>query len=378
MENKLKIYIAGIGAITPVGKNAEMTFASVNAKINRYQDSGYFTEQKLPVKMALVPLDALPEINDSPAVKGYTRWDRHLLQLAHAALIDAVKNATIKKPVPLILACPQHYSKWPHQLPDNFVNNLIEQSGVPVNPKLSRTVHTGRAGIFDALQIALKYFLDTEAEAILLGGVDSFQRPELLRGLLEEGRIATQSNFDGFTPGEGAGFILLTRNKSNALKQDLGNGCSLVSLSDSGVAQENGHMYSDQPCLGDGLTNAVKQSLTLLNDSKIDHIYSSMNGERFWVKELGAAITRNQSLLSDDYQVVHPADCYGDLGAASGAVLMGIAAQNLMGQPRKISHLVCCSSDNAYRSAVVLTQEKQPHSKQSMPQGKDTIQQEYT
>ena len=56
MEKEQKIYIAGIGAITPVGKNAEMTFASVNARINRYQDSGYFTESKQPVKMALVQI----------------------------------------------------------------------------------------------------------------------------------------------------------------------------------------------------------------------------------------------------------------------------------------------------------------------------------
>jgi len=378
MEKEQKIYIAGIGAITPVGKNAEMTFASVNARINRYQDSGYFTESKQPVKMALVPPDALPDINETPAIKGYTRWDRHLLQMAHVAMIDAVKNAKIEKPVPLILACPQHYAKWPHQLPENFVKCLIEQSGVVVDPELSRTVQTGRAGILDALQIAFKYFLDTDAETILIGGVDSFQRPELFRGLLEEGRIAIQDNFDGFTPGEGAGFILLTRNKSNAFKQDKKNACPLVRLSNPGVAQENGHMYSEQPCLGDGLTNAFKQTLGLLNGSKINHIYSSMNGERFWVKELGAAISRNQSFLSDDYQLVHPADCYGDLGAASGAVLMGIAAQNLMAQQRKMHHLVCCSSDNTYRSAVVLAQETQANSNKPVPQSKDTIQQEYT
>ena len=57
---------------------------------------------------------------------------------------------------------------------------------------------------------------------------------------------------------------------------------------------------------------------------------------------------------------------------------MGIAAQNLMAQPRKMHHLVCCSSDNTYRSAVVLSQEIQAKSNQPVPQSKDTIQQEYT
>ncbi|VAW66606.1 hypothetical protein MNBD_GAMMA09-3908 [hydrothermal vent metagenome] len=356
MGDELKIYIAGLGALTAVGKDAKMTYASVNADINRYQDSGYFTHLKQPVKMALVPPDALPEINEELQFKGgYTRWDKHLLQLAHAAMLEAVENYELKKPIPLILACPHHYSKWPHQLPDNFVKDLIEQSGVAIDPELSRTVQTGRTGILDALQIAYKYFLDTDFEAILIGGVDSYQRPELLRGLLEEGRVANIGVFDGFTPGEGSGFILLTRNKAKAMNE----GTCLVSLSAPGVSQENGHMYSEQAYLGEGLASAVKKTLSTCDGARIKRIYSTMNGERFWIKELSVALIRNQKYINEQYQLEHPADCYGDLGAASGAVLIGMAAQHLFEQKNKMSHLVCCSSDSSYRSAVVLNMEAQ-------------------
>ncbi|HED33658.1 MAG TPA: hypothetical protein ENJ08_05480 [Gammaproteobacteria bacterium] len=365
MDANLKIYIGGTGAITSVGKDAQMTFDSVNADINRYQNSAYLTPQQQVIKMALPPTDALPELSDALEFKGaYTLWDKRLLQLAHAAMQDAVKDYEIEDPIPLILACPQHYSGWPHQLPDTFKQCLIEQSGISINPDSSRTVQTGRTGILEALQIAFSYFLDTDAEAVLIGGVDSFQRPELLEGLIEEGRLAIDGVVDGFTPGEGAGFILLTRNKAKAMNND---GC-MVSLRTPGLAQEVGHMYSDQPYLGEGLANAVKQALTSFNGAKIQRVYSTMNGERFWAKELGVALTRSQAFFSDTYRLEHPADCYGDLGAASGAVLITLAAQHLVRQKEKVAHLVCCSSDNAFRAAVVMSTEVANQVKQNSSQ----------
>ncbi len=352
MNRKLKIYIAGTGAITAVGKNASMTYNSVNADINRYQDSGYFTPQQQPVKMALPPAGALPDINEAIEFEGtYTPWDKRLLQLAHAGMVEALENYTIEKPIPLILACAQHYSSWPHQLPDNFIPCLIEQSSLSLDPALSRTVQTGRSGILEALQIAFSYFLDTDADAILIGGVDSFQRPELLDGLIKEGRIVIEGTYDGFTPGDGAGFILLCRSKSRAMS----NGHCLVSLRTPGLAQESGHLYSDQPYLGEGLARAVSEALMEFNGAKIKRIYSTMNGEWFWAKELGVSITRNQQHFNEMCHIEHPADCYGDLGAASGAVLIVLAVQHLLQQKQSMSHLVCCSSDNAYRSAVVLS-----------------------
>jgi len=352
MSKKLKIYIAGTGAITAVGKDGRMTYNSVNADINRYQNSGYFTAQQQPVKMALPPAEALPDINEAIEFEGaYTLWDKRLLQLAHAGMVDALENYTIEKPIPLILACPQHYSNWPHQLPDNFMPCLIKQSGLSIDPDLSRTVQTGRSGILEALQVAFSYFLDTDVDAILIGGVDSFQRPELLDGLIEEGRIAYEGVYDGFTPGDGAGFILLCRSKSGAMS----NAHYRVSLRTPGLAQEGGHLYSDQPYLGEGLARAVSEALMGFTGAKIKRIYSTMNGERFWAKELGVSVSRNQQHFSETYRIEHPADCYGDLGAASGAVLIVLAVEHLLQQKQHMSHLVCCSSDNAYRSAVVLS-----------------------
>ncbi|MCP4486770.1 MAG: hypothetical protein GY820_05540, partial [Gammaproteobacteria bacterium] len=44
----------------------------------------------------------------------------------------------------------------------------------------------------------------------------------------------------------------------------------------------------------------------------------------------GVATVRNSRYLKEGYQIEHPFDCLGDLGAATAAVLVGLAARDLL------------------------------------------------
>ena len=65
MSKKSKIYVAGIGMVTSVGWNAEMTAASVKSGISQFQETSYLNKNLNPFKMSLVPDDALPKLNAS-------------------------------------------------------------------------------------------------------------------------------------------------------------------------------------------------------------------------------------------------------------------------------------------------------------------------
>ncbi len=346
------IYIAGIGLLTGLGATAEAVARAVNADISCYANSGYVDQSHSPVRMALVPQDALPPLNDDiPFCGTYSRWDKHLLQLAHGAITTAVEGISFEQPVPVVLACSEHYPQWPHVPPKSFIPFLSQQCDIEFCPDQSRILHVGRAGFIDAIDIAQRLLFETENETVLVGGIDSYQRPNLIHGLLEEGRVSGPGVMDGFTPGEGSGFLLLTKNKDQALvSQEL-----RLCLGGAGSGHEAGHMYSDDAYRGDGLAQAVKGALASFEGPQISHVFSSMNGENFWAKELGVALARSsKSFGSVQPQIEHPADCYGDLGAATGAALAGVSAQNLLEQPNAGAHLVCCSSDHAYRSAIVV------------------------
>ena len=79
-----------------------------------------------------------------------------------------------------------------------------------------------------------------------------------------------------------------------------------------------------------------------------------MNGENHWAKEYGVASLRNKNMFKEAIQIQHPADCYGDLGSATGSVLIALAAENLLKSNDAKSHLVYSSSDTAKRGAVVI------------------------
>ncbi|MCP4324577.1 MAG: hypothetical protein GY951_11365 [Psychromonas sp.] len=345
-----KLYIAAIGMITPIGFNAEMTNASFKAGISAYHDSPYVNPQFKPIKMALVPQDALPAIDEGlDACLQYSRWHKHLIQMAHAGLEQAFSDYQNESEIPLLLACPEQHRDSLSPLPKGFLKNLIEQTGLAICPDHSSMIHCGRAGGIDVIDRAFKIFEQTDFEEVVIGGVDSFQRTELLHLLHEQGRLAGEEVTHGFVPGEAGAFIRVSRAPVSTFSPQ-----QLVCLNAPGISQEQGHLYSDEPYRGDGLARAVTSALSNTPQTTIHNVYQTMNGEAYWAKELGVAMTRNSKRLSKQVKQQHPADCYGDLGAASAAVLIGLAALDLTTQAPNSAHLISCSSDLQYRGAITI------------------------
>jgi 3-oxoacyl-[acyl-carrier-protein] synthase-1 len=79
-----------------------------------------------------------------------------------------------------------------------------------------------------------------------------------------------------------------------------------------------------------------------------------MNGESFWVKEWGVVSIRLADHFSQNLRFEHPADCYGDLGAAAGPVMAGIAAAGLNNGHIEGPALVYASSDHGGRAALII------------------------
>src|SRR5436190_1170801 len=121
------------------------------------------------------------------------------------------------------------------------------------------------------------------------------------------------------------------------------------------VAQtmEPGHLYSEEPYRGDGLAQAVQQLAQLGGfGGPIQEVYSSMNGENHWAKEWGVVRIRANGTFSAEQGMHHPADCYGDTGAACGPLMTGLAALGLREGYRGAPALVYASSDHGGRAAL--------------------------
>jgi 3-oxoacyl-[acyl-carrier-protein] synthase-1 len=226
---------------------------------------------------------------------------------------------------------------------------LANQAGVALDGLGSGLFPCGRAAALLALEAGVRCLNERKAEAVVVGGVDSFFDGRLLRELDRDKRILGARSSDGFIPGEGAGFILLTRQTGAS---DSSRTAAILGI---GSARDAGHRSAPQPARGEGLAGAIEvmRSGSRL-PTPIANIYASLNGESFGAKEWGVASLRHRDLFTSTSELHHPADCYGDTGAATGALLMALATTALERGDRNGPALVWASSDGPDRACVVL------------------------
>ena len=350
-EHSAKLYIAGMGSITPVGSNIAMTAAVVAAGISAYSRSEYHNQHFQPITVSPVP-DAIFKDVDATIIQsdGFNAQHDRVIKMAIIALREACAAHQGEQAIPLILAMPEATSAVGCCSVSGLIKNLAKNCQPWVSAPLSRSVHTGRAAGMEALAFAFDYLYDLPNEFMLVGGSDSYFEYSRLNLLDEADRLLHQSSFDGFTLGEAAGFLLLTRHPELALVRD----GHIIAVNLPGIADEQGHLASDVPYRGDGLDQAFKKAINNYNGGNIHSIYGSMNGENYWSKEYGVAYIRNRAAFQDPVRLEHPADCYGDLGSATCPILIALAAEHLFKNSKAKAHLVYGSSDSVKRGAVVV------------------------
>lgn len=346
-----KAYICGIGMVTAVGDSAAMTAASVHAGINRYKETNIYNKNICPMKMALLPDEVLVQLNDKLVpITNLTSRQQRMLGLAQPAMIEALSNLSINQDIPLYIAVPETIPKLPATIGAEFLDYLHVQCDSMFDREHSMMYTTGRAGGLIAVEAAINSLAHNSHGLILVGGLDSYLDLMLLGTLDNEDRVLADGILNGFAPGEGAGFLLLANEQAlhtNGLQ-------SFATIYSAGITTEPGHRYSKEPYQGTGLADAFNIALENVENTKIKTIFSSMNGENFGAKEYGVALIRNSEKLDASVKLEHPSDCYGDIGAASAPVLLGLTSIGLNKGYIQGPVLVYCSSEGEYRGAACI------------------------
>lgn len=348
MSDHPKVYIAGMGMITSIGGSAETTAAAVRARRKGMRTSSLINKKYLAMTMATVPEAAMPDIklSSNDAIGKQTRY-RRMLRLGAAALTDAMQVTPGPAPIPLFLAGPENLHPYLSPMDGSFIRHLVTASEAKIDLANSRLICTGRAGGVATIELAFRYMEQTKQPFAMVGGVDSYIDLDFLGALERDDRVSAINNMDGFVPGEGAGFLLLA--SEHALPSLRIRPFGAVSY--PGLAKEPGHRYSTEPYRGDGLVEAFRRAIENGSGQPIQTIYSSLNGEHFGAKEFGVATIRNGNTLDQNARHEHPADGFGDIGAAFAPILIGLAALDLQKGWRQGPALVYCSSDGEHRGA---------------------------
>ena len=334
--------------ISPVGLSAAEVAASVRAGTMRIAESSILDKRFVPFTLAEVPENVLPPLHARLEDEGLTSREVRMVRLAEPALRECLATLPAGAAAPpLILALPELETTRPLDA-DALLNALHTQVGGFAR-QYSEATFRGRAGGLHAIARAVQW-LDAGAPFVIAGGIDTYRDLYVLAKLDSDQRVKSASNADGFVPGEGAAFLLLTRREHAAAARLR----ALVSIGGFGTAVESGHLYSEQPYRGDGLAAVFAVSLTDAAGVIAD-VYSSMNGENYWAKEWGVAFMRSRTRFAETHGMHHPADCHGDTGAAAGPIMIGLAALGIRDGYRRSPCLVYGSSDRGERAALVVT-----------------------
>lgn len=345
--------IVGMQLFSALGLSTPEVTAAVRGRSARFTETGVRDARFAGVVAAVVPEQALPPVPEAlgnPPLP--TARELRLLRLASTPLTKAVGQLQSAGLRPAIfLALPDTAAGRPID-DKRIMNALLEPLGARVASRGHAATFRGRAGGISALGSAIAAVESGAVPAAIAGGVDTLFDLAVLAGLASARRLKTASNSDGLIPGEAAAFIAIVRD-------DAASASGLPTLARVGpvaLGEEPGHLGSPEPYRGEGLAAAIRALLTAAAlPEPVRAVYCTMNGESHWGKEWGVAYLRNRDAFDADHGIHHPADSHGDIGAASAAMLLALAADGLARGYRTGPVMVYASSDTAARGVTLVT-----------------------
>jgi 3-oxoacyl-[acyl-carrier-protein] synthase-1 len=335
--------------VCAIGNGTEQVWASARAGIARIGSSHVMDRHFDPIQMGLVPEDALPPLHEDIDKLPLPSRARRMLRLA-APSLEAV-SAGLTSPVPLILAMPAlapESAGWVRHVPA-YLQKLTRAA---IDRDRSMVLPFGRAAGLLALEHALQQLASGEQDTVIVGGVDTFLDLRLLSELDGEGRILGSRVMDGFIPGEGAAFYVLS-----SAAQPAASGEPAIVVHGAASAMDPGHRYGDAPAKGEGLAVALAQLRQRMPPlpGPVATTFGGFNGESFDAKMWGVTYLRHKDLFAPAMAIEHPADKFGDAGAAMGAILVALAAESLSKGTRRGPALVWAASDREPRGCAIVS-----------------------
>ena len=240
-------------------------------------------------------------------------------------------------------------------MPDDLSTKLADKvkklSDEPAFIRDVRTVLKGHSAGLMVLETGSKLVLQRSSEFCVIGGVDSYIDPDTLDWIEDNEQLHKPSNAWGFLPGEAAAFCLIC-SRNTAHKYNLPIRVQLVAIS---TALEKNKIKTKTVCIGQGLTQAVMNVMQALpKESLIDYTICDQNGEAYRADEFGFMLARLSEYFNDPSDYMAPADCWGDVGAASGPLFINLitfAAEK--GYSKDPYTLLWTSSEGGERTAAI-------------------------
>ena len=346
--NTPPLQIGGLGASTPIGRTAWASAAAARAGVCGFSEHPFMIDTAgEPMRVARAPwLDVNVEGRERLAELLFPAIDEALGPLA-----DDANGRPARLGLALALPPPR-----PGQSP--ALAGELSMAIAERYPGLfvrSLNFEAGHAAGHLAMDAAIRGCASGSIEAWVVAGVDSYLAPETLEWVeacdqLHGGGVL--NNAWGFIPGEAAGAVLVGT-RDFARRHGLEALGEVVSV---GIGQEAHLIKTDAVCIGEGLTQAFRQALQALGPGEqIHNVFCDLNGETYRADEYGFTALRTKDRFRAATDFVAPADCWGDVGAASALLYISLAVLSHRKRYGKGPlSMVWASAESGERGAAVI------------------------
>ena len=339
----LPLAITGVGMITGVGLSAPASCAAIRCAIDNFQETRFMDSGGEWIKGGVVPLEQ--------PWRGKTK----LIKMATAAIQECLAGdrKVIPESTPLLLCLSEKDRPGRVFDDDNqFFLDLQEELQLQFHPK-SRVIAQGHVSIAVALKHARELIQELNLSHVLIAATDSLLVGPTLAYFENKDRLLTSQNSNGFIPGEGAAALLvepITANQGNKLV------CTGL-----GFGVEQAHIDSEEPLRADGLTAAIRESLADAGhgESLLEFKIADIAGEQYHFKEASLAFGRLDRTKRQEFDIWHPADCIGEVGAVIGVVMIAVLKAACEKAYTKGHHILAhVGNDEGKRSAIIFAWQK--------------------
>jgi len=346
------IVVTGTAAVSPVGFRVEQTCASIRAGICRFHSHPFYFP-KLPEPPLSEPEPATAAF--VPTLSLDLSLPERLMGLATLPMQNFIESAALKrndlKSAGIFVSLPstertRQYSGYERAFVEEYLKRLGMEAG-----RARKIYNNGNAGVLSAVGDATHTLLSGSCRFAILIGVDSYADYESLKWLDESYRLKSERNVDGFIPGE-AGVILLLETLVHARMR---NARILGRIEGLGAAVETENIHSEKGPSGKGLVDASRKVFQDKDGMQSIWVICDLNGESYRAQEWGIFLCRAANRFQNLKALWHPADCVGDVGAASAGLYISMACEafkkNYAPSDRAF---IWCASDDGKRAACLV------------------------
>lgn len=336
------------GLVTPLGFNALATLTALRAGVSAIRQINWVDrESGQPLKGSMVQLPQWWE--------GIGKLADLVAPAIHESLLTLPPDQAAATPILLGVSSPQRPGRFAG-LDERLLPEIEARLGWPAHAQ-SRLFAADQTGCYQALESAWSLIESGQAEHVVVAGVDSFLQGEMLDAYQRNRRLMTQTNSNGFFPGEAGAAVLVGRAGSSPAAE--------LRLLGMGSATENAPIESLEPFRAQGMTQAVKAALTGAGLALKDVAYrlTDLSGEHYKFKEAAFVAGRlNGGERTLPLDLWHPIEYLGEIGAAILPCLLAQAAHAALHRyapgPLALCHI---GSDEGARAALVVRLQSHHH-----------------